>query len=116
MSFKTKGIALVAFLCAAPVVMHSQFDFRVDGLKYQVHSFAPQGFAYSNDDNWLTMNTSQGTFAMTDGGVNLSTQITEEFRVGAQVYDRNNGGLTMADGGIGLSTRIADKWIHVLSA
>lgn len=93
MSFKTKGTALVAFLCTVPVVMHAQFDFKVDGLKFQVHSFASQGFAYSNDNNYLTMNTSQGTFAMTDGGVNLSTQLTDKFRVGAQVYDRNIGEL-----------------------
>jgi hypothetical protein len=93
MNFKTKGAALVAFLCAAPVVMHAQFDFKVDGLKFQVHSFASQGFAYSNDNNYLTMNTSKGSFAMTDGGVNISTQLTDKFRVGAQVYDRNIGQL-----------------------
>lgn len=32
------------------------------------------------------MNTSEGTFAMTDGGVNVSTRISDHLRVGAQLY------------------------------
>jgi hypothetical protein len=47
----------------------------------------------TNDNNWLTMNTSNGSFAMTDGGVNVSSQLTDKFRVGAQVNDRNLGQL-----------------------
>ncbi len=39
------------------------------------------------------MNTSDGSCAMTDGGVNVSTQITDKFRIGAQIYDRNIGQL-----------------------
>ena len=58
---------------------------RCSTVTFQVHSFASQGFAYSNDNNYLTMDTSKGSFAMTDGGVNISTQVTDKFRVGAQV-------------------------------
>ena len=68
-------------------------NFTVDGKTIQFHGFASEGFAYSNDNNYLTMNTSQGSFAMTDGGVNVSTQLTDNFRVGAQIYDRNIGEL-----------------------
>jgi hypothetical protein len=106
MNCKTKITAQVALLCAAPVVMHAQFDFKMDGLKFQVHSFASQGFAYSNDNNYLTMNTSQGSFAMTDGGVNLSSQITDKFRVGAQAYDRNVG--VMGKGRVTLDWALGD--------
>ncbi len=38
----------------------------------------------SNQNNFLTMDTSKGSFAFTDGGLNLSTSITDNFRVGAQ--------------------------------
>jgi hypothetical protein len=93
MHSRMKTAVLAGLLCAAPAVMHAQFDFTVDGRQFQVHSFVSQGFAYSNDNNYLTMNTSQGTFAMTDAGVNVSTQITDKFRVAAQVYDRNMGKL-----------------------
>ena len=93
MYFSAKTAVLTAFLCAAPVALHAQFDFSVDGRQVQVHSFVSQGFTFSNDNNYLTMKTSNGTLAMTDGGVNISTQLTDHLRVGAQVYDRNIGQL-----------------------
>jgi len=65
-------------------------SFTVDGKTVQFHGFVSEGFAYSNDNNYLTMDTSQGSF-FTDGGVNVSTQLTDKFRVGAQVYDHNIG-------------------------
>ena len=39
------------------------------------------------------MHTSDGSFSMTDFGANISTQLTDKFRVGAQFYDRNVGKL-----------------------
>jgi hypothetical protein len=47
----------------------------------------------SDQNNYLTMNTSKGSFAMTDGGANISARLTDKFRVGAQVYARNIGDL-----------------------
>jgi hypothetical protein len=84
---------ITAVLCVAPIVVHAQADFSVGGRTVQVHSFLSQGFAYSNDNNFLTMNTSQGSAAMTDFGVNVTTQLTDKFRVGMQLYDRNIGQL-----------------------
>jgi hypothetical protein len=60
----------------------------------EVHGFASQGFVYTNTNNWLTMNTVQGSAAFTDFGFNLSTSVTDKLRVGAQLYDRNLGQLT----------------------
>jgi len=80
-------------LGTAPAMLHAQFEFSAAGRKIQVHSFASEGFAYSNQNNYLTMETSQGTLAMTDFGANVSTQISDHFRVGAQIYDRNVGHL-----------------------
>src|ERR1035441_4267043 len=77
----------------APGLLNAQVDFKIADRDVQIHSFASQGFAYSNDNNFLTMKTSQGSFAMTDGGVNVSTQLTDKFRVGAQVYVRSVGRL-----------------------
>ena len=68
-------------------------DFKLFDRTVQVHGFASQGFIYTNDNNWLTMNTSQGSAAFTDFGVNMSSQITDSLRVGAQLYDRNLGQL-----------------------
>lgn len=68
-------------------------EFKVWDRTVQVHGFASQGFVYTNQNNWLTMNTSHGSAAMTDMGLNMSSQFTDKFRVGAQVYDRNLGEL-----------------------
>jgi hypothetical protein len=87
-----KKFAIIAAF-ASPGILHAQFDFTLGDVPVQIHSFAQQGFAYSNENNYLTMATSQGTFAMTDAGVNISATITDKFRVGAQVYDRNIGAL-----------------------
>jgi hypothetical protein len=93
MKFRFSQFALLATLCAAPVALHAQFDFKLDGRDVQVHSFASQGFMYSNQNNYLTTDTSHGSFAFTDAGANISSPITDHFRVGAQVYFRNVGAM-----------------------
>src|SRR5690348_4033693 len=92
MPFRMKLLALLAALTvSAPI--DAQFSFTIAGRPVQIHSFVSQGFGYSNSNNYLTMRTSRGSFAMTDAGVNASIQLTDQFRVGAQVYDRNVGNL-----------------------
>jgi hypothetical protein len=90
----------------APNLLRAQVDFKVADRDVQVHSFASQGFALSTANNYLTMNTSQGSFAMTDGGINISTAITDKFRVGAQAYDRNVG--AMGNGRLTLDWALGD--------
>jgi len=82
-----------AMVCLCAGQLGRAQEFKVWNRTVQVHGFASQGFVYTNDNNWLTMNTSQGSGAMTDMGLNMSTQLTDKFRVGAQVYDRNLGQL-----------------------
>src|SRR5258708_3747470 len=93
MSMQVKTIVLAAALSAAPGLLYAQFDFEVAGRPVQVHSFASQGFAYSNQNNYLTMNTSRGAFSLTDLGANVSMSVTDRFRVGAQLYSYNVGKL-----------------------
>ncbi len=60
----------------------------------QIHGFASQGFIHTDNNNWLTTNSADevsGEF--TDFGVNATTQVTDKFRIGAQIYDRNLGKL-----------------------
>jgi hypothetical protein len=68
-------------------------EFKLFDHTVQVHGFVSQGFVYTNDNNWLTMNTSDGSAAMTDFALNMSSQVTDKLRVGAQGYDRNLGQL-----------------------
>src|SRR5579864_2099351 len=76
----------------APLRLPSQ-DFKIDGREVQIHGFASQGFVYTDENNWLTMHTSKGSGAFTDFGANISMQVTDKLRIGAQVYDRNLGNL-----------------------
>ena len=91
---KTVSTAILAAMSLAPAALHAQFNqFRIDGYTIQVHGFASQGFALSNQNNYLTMDTSKGSFAFTDGGLNVSTSLNDKFRVGAQGYIRDVGQL-----------------------
>jgi hypothetical protein len=71
----------------------AQTSFKVADREVQVHGSIQQGFVISDNNNFLTMDTSDGTAAMTDGAFNASTQVSKQFRVGAQLYTRNVGQL-----------------------
>jgi hypothetical protein len=75
------------------ISLHAQ-EFKVGSKTVQVHGFGTQGFIHTNDNNWLTMNTSNvGSGAFTDAGVNMTMQIRPNLRIGGQVYDRKLGKL-----------------------
>lgn len=83
---------VLALVCTSPLSSRAQ-EFRLFDRSVQVHGWISQGFAYSGHNNWLTMDTSSGSGAVTDMGLNMSTRLADRFRVGAQVYDRNFGQL-----------------------
>ncbi len=85
------GAILAAFTLS--IGLHAQ-EFKVGSKTVQVHGFGTQGFVHTDDNNWLTMNTSKiGSGEFTDFGANASMQVTQHFRVGGQFYDRNVGKL-----------------------
>jgi hypothetical protein len=90
---KLGNIIVVTALSLTPGLLHAQFDFKIAGAPTQIHSFASEGFAYSDQNNFLTMKTSDGSFAMTDAGSNISVRFSDRLRVGAQVYIANVGEL-----------------------
>jgi hypothetical protein len=71
----------------------AQSSFKVGEKEVQVHGSIQQGFVFSSGNNFLTMNTRDGSGAMTDGAFNLGSQLTSKLRVGAQIYSRNIGDL-----------------------
>jgi len=80
-------------LTMTPVRPRAQ-DFKLWGRDVQLHGFASQGYVHSDENNWLTMRTQgAGSGKFTDFGANASMQMTDKFRIGAQVYDRNLGNL-----------------------
>src|SRR5581483_1747008 len=73
--------------------LNAQVDFRIDGQPVQIHSFLTQGFLATDENNYLTMQTTRGSFAYTEMGVNASMRLSDKLLVGAQFYDRNVGQL-----------------------
>jgi hypothetical protein len=92
-NMQTKTMVFAAVLSVAPGLLHAQFDFKLAGRPVQVHSFGSQGFVTSSNNNYLTMDSKDGSFAFTDVGANISMPVTDKFRVGAQFYTRNVGNL-----------------------
>ncbi len=89
-------------LCALSAVA----QFKVAGKDVQVHAFFQQGFLASTGNNFLTMQTKGGSFAMTDGGFNIGAKLTPKLRVGAQAFSRNIGDL--GNGNVRLDWAFAD--------
>lgn len=85
------GVAWACFL-AGQITLQAQ-EIKLFDRTVQFHGFASQGFVYTDQNNWLTMHSSQGSGAFTDFGANISAQLTDKLRAGAQVYDRNLGKL-----------------------
>ncbi|HKN71744.1 MAG TPA: hypothetical protein VJX30_11975 [Terriglobales bacterium] len=85
------GLTLACF-SLGQLTLRAQ-DFKVFDREVQIHGFASQSFVYTNTNNWLTMDSNQGSAAFTDFGLNVSSGITGKLRVGAQVYDYNLGQL-----------------------
>jgi len=108
-------LSVAAVACAVPVAAQAQ-AFQVAKETVQVHGFFQQGYMLSRGNNVLTVDsTGGGSSAMTDGGVNMSSQLNTKLRVGAQLYGRNIGQL--GNGHVGLDWAFADyrfnKWIGI---
>ncbi|MGA2419947.1 MAG: hypothetical protein ABSG69_07665 [Candidatus Acidiferrum sp.] len=52
----------------------------------QIHGFATQAFLYSNDNNYLGMNTSQGSTGWTEAAINIVDQPNDNLRIGIQLH------------------------------
>ncbi len=85
------GIAALALGVSASSLFAQSF--KVGSKEVQVHASLQQGFDFTSDNNFLTMNTSKGSAEMTDAAVNLVSGLTAKLRVGGQFYVRNIGDL-----------------------
>jgi hypothetical protein len=67
--------------------------FAQDLSNIQIHGFVSQGFIYSTNNNLLTMNTSNGSAAWSDGAVSFNDSLSDKLRVGIQVHAFQLGSL-----------------------
>ena len=100
--------ALVLSVSASSLI--AQTSVKIGGKEVHVHASFQQGFIVTDANNFLTMDTSKGSGAMTDAAVNVSSNLTRKLRVGAQLYTRNIGQL--GNGGIQVDWAFADYRFH----
>ena len=93
MGLPLQFLACATAIAAIPAGLHAQFNFDVGGRQVQVHSFLSEGYAYTNQNNYLTMKTSRGSADMFDAGVSISVRLTDKLRISAQGYVRDFGRL-----------------------
>jgi hypothetical protein len=60
--------------------------FAQDTEGIQIHGFATQGFLFSSANNYLTMKSSDGSLAWTDGAVSVIDSATPSLRIGIQLH------------------------------
>ena len=86
-SFKSIAIALL-ILSLSAIAQDNGTDFN--GIN--MHGFISQGYLKSSDNNYQG-NTEDGTFEFNEFGINFSTELTNELRVGIQFFARDLGNL-----------------------
>src|ERR1700686_5293145 len=74
-------VLVVLLVCGAGVPVFAQ-----DLSNIQIHGFVTQGFLYSTNNNYLSMNSTSGSFQWTDGAVSISDSLTDKLRVGIQLH------------------------------
>jgi hypothetical protein len=52
----------------------------------QIHGFATQGFLFSSNNNYLSMNSSSGSAQWTEGAISISDPVTDNLRIGMQLH------------------------------
>jgi hypothetical protein len=82
--------ALCVSVSASPLFAQA---FKLGDKEVQLHGSFQQGFAISDTNNFLTMNTDAGSGEMTDFAFNASSNVTRKLRVGGQMYVRKIGEL-----------------------
>ena len=79
--------ALLSFLClcaATFIPARSALAQSIDDLNLQVHGYATQGFIYTTNNNWNTLNSSGGSAAWTEAVINVSSRPEPRLRIGVQ--------------------------------
>jgi hypothetical protein len=89
-------LVLATLFALAPVATAQDVDPapvpEVDPLALQVHGFVSQGFLVTTDNNYLA-ESERGSFEFTEVGLNFTQPLSDELRVGVQLFARDLGPL-----------------------
>jgi hypothetical protein len=80
-----------AFWTRAGVAL-AQIDWtQSDPNAIQIHAFVSQGFILSSGNNYLSSLSEKGSFEYTEVGINFTKNLTEDLRMGVQIYAHDIG-------------------------
>jgi hypothetical protein len=82
-------LALGVWLMAEPAL--AQVDEGPPPPFIEIHGFASQGFVLTTGNDYLVLDSTRGSFQLSELGLNFSKQLTDKLRFGAQFYARNFG-------------------------
>lgn len=85
--------ALLVVICAVLIrsgFAHAQAAQTPDPLALEVHAFVSQGFLVSTDNNYLA-ESEHGSFELTEVGINFTKPLTDQLRMGIQLFARDLG-------------------------
>ena len=57
----------------------------------RIHGFISQGYLESNKNNYLTNDSEEGSFQLSEMGINFSTDLTNNLHIGIQFFSRDLG-------------------------
>ena len=83
------GIAAAIILAGTCLITTSSFAVELGGV--DIHGFISQGFIMSDEYNYLTHNSKDGSFEYNEVGINFSKELTEQLRLGIQLFSRDIG-------------------------
>jgi len=83
---------LAALLAVTPAAAQDESYPDVDPLALQIHGFVSQGFLLTTDNNYLA-ESERGSFEFTEVGLNFTQPLSDELRVGIQLFARDLGPL-----------------------
>ncbi|MDY6839807.1 MAG: porin [Thermodesulfobacteriota bacterium] len=84
---------LIGILSMGNVQAQAQGDVSDVLDSVDIHGFISQGYLQSDDNNYLANDTEDGTFQFNEFGINFATQLTDELRLGLQLFARDLGDL-----------------------
>lgn len=88
MGLRREVMCLVVALLALESVALAQEE--PDPLALQIHGFVSQGFLVTTDNNYLAR-SKNGSFELTEVGINFTKPLTEDLRIGVQLFARDLG-------------------------
>ncbi|HEY4117461.1 MAG TPA: hypothetical protein VGM56_06375 [Byssovorax sp.] len=78
--------AAAATFAWSPAARAVELGAEGDVASVEVHAFVSQGFILSANNNYLSENTTDGSFKFSEVGINFTKDLTSDLRVGIQLF------------------------------